>query len=212
MLPANVDLRTHLANIEALIAALEQRDVDTELSSRLNALEDVWWPIQHQLDNIIYPVLTLPPEILSNIFMECLHTPPALEDSQKYGPNLNLAPLLPLQVCRTWREIALSTPGLWDSLHVDLDRLIRVPRDVRLPYPEIERIIADWFGRAGACPLTLSLCCELRRTSANGTHGILHPFVQRLQSLYLRVPSLELSTRSQSRVPLKLFSTAPRLH
>ncbi|KAJ7757589.1 hypothetical protein B0H16DRAFT_1885602 [Mycena metata] len=216
MLSTSADLRARPAELDASIV---------ELRLPLKAL-DVQASVQRSLDGIVYPVLTLPPEIMSNIFLHCLHLP-NLDDQRRTGPTPIHAPLLLLQVCRAWREIALSTPHLWVFLHVDLDRLTE-----RLPYPEIETIVADWFGRAGSCPLTLSLCCELRRTFANGIRGILHPLAQRLQSLYLGVswhqfkdladigpfPILETlalsatTSQGQSRVPLKLFSTAPRLH
>ncbi|KAJ7757582.1 hypothetical protein B0H16DRAFT_1689592 [Mycena metata] len=216
MLSTSADPRARPAELDASIV---------ELRLHLKAL-DVQASIQRPLDGIVYPVLTLPPEIMSNIFLHCLHLP-NLDDQRRTGPTPIHAPLLLLQVCRAWREIALSTPHLWVFLHVDLDRLTE-----RLPYPEIETFVADWFGRAGSCPLTLSLCCELRRTFANGIRGILHPLAQRLQSLYLGVswhqfkdladigpfPILETlalpatTSQGQSRVPLKLFSTAPRLH
>ncbi|KAJ7045074.1 hypothetical protein C8F04DRAFT_1067615 [Mycena alexandri] len=219
---ANVDLRARLADVSASIAELERRDGDTVFSSRLKALEDVRWSIQRQLECIVYPVLSLPPEIVSNICLHCL--PPVVPIDRRKATKTTLAPLLLLQICRTWREIALSTPHLWDSLHLRLATL----------RPETQKGIADWFSRAGSCPLTFSLCLrELWGTFAGGISGILYPLAPRLQSLYLEVswrqfgelsdigpfPTLEhlalllpqRNYRPNWNVPLKLFSAAPRL-
>ncbi|KAJ7486729.1 hypothetical protein FB451DRAFT_1026233, partial [Mycena latifolia] len=62
---------------------------------------------QLQVDDIIYPVLTLPPEITSEIFAKCVE----FEDKDFASPAS--APSLLLQVCRSWRLIALATPSLW---------------------------------------------------------------------------------------------------
>ncbi|KAJ6610358.1 hypothetical protein B0H10DRAFT_1811711, partial [Mycena sp. CBHHK59/15] len=62
--------------------------------------------VQLQLDTVTYPLLTLPNEITSEIFMHCL--PAELEQ-----PRQSQAPILFLRICRAWREIARSTPGLW---------------------------------------------------------------------------------------------------
>ncbi|KAJ6531126.1 hypothetical protein B0H19DRAFT_967132, partial [Mycena capillaripes] len=53
------------------------------------------------------PVLRLPPELTSEIFLFCL------PDSEFNVPNSTTAPLLLCQIFRRWRDIALATPGLW---------------------------------------------------------------------------------------------------
>ncbi|KAJ7167781.1 hypothetical protein C8R46DRAFT_870883, partial [Mycena filopes] len=65
------------------------------------------------------PALTLPVEITSEIFLCCLprtseyFLPPTFESPVR-------APMLLLQICRTWRAIALSSPRLWGFLHLNL--------------------------------------------------------------------------------------------
>ncbi|KAJ7898614.1 hypothetical protein B0H14DRAFT_2315033, partial [Mycena olivaceomarginata] len=55
----------------------------------------------------IYPVLTLPPEITTEIFIRCLPV-------QWYHlPSPRDAPLLLLQICSSWRALTLCTPALW---------------------------------------------------------------------------------------------------
>ncbi|KAJ7719145.1 hypothetical protein B0H16DRAFT_1255598, partial [Mycena metata] len=52
-------------------------------------------------------VSTIPVEIISQIFLECL---PA---DGRVRPSPHRAPLLLAQICRRWREIALGTGQLW---------------------------------------------------------------------------------------------------
>ncbi|KAJ7708533.1 hypothetical protein B0H16DRAFT_1261004, partial [Mycena metata] len=64
--------------------------------------------LQTRLDSITYPVLTLPPEITSEIFLLCL------PDERTTGVvDPREVPLLLAHVCRAWRQIAISLPALW---------------------------------------------------------------------------------------------------
>jgi hypothetical protein len=54
---------------------------------------------QAQLNDIVYPVLTLPPEIISEIFRWCL--PPSPQFVQ---PDPAAVPLTLLAICRQWRN------------------------------------------------------------------------------------------------------------
>ncbi|KAF8872270.1 hypothetical protein BD779DRAFT_349073 [Infundibulicybe gibba] len=56
------------------------------------------------------PVSRLPPEILGEIFVHCLWF-------GTWGSfSAHCAPWLLTKVCRSWREVALSTPSLWSKL------------------------------------------------------------------------------------------------
>ncbi|KAJ6570464.1 hypothetical protein DFH09DRAFT_831302, partial [Mycena vulgaris] len=61
----------------------------------------------------VYPVLTLPYEITSEVFIKSLPPSPIFTKDFKNGPNSFEAPLLLSQICREWRSIAISTPHLW---------------------------------------------------------------------------------------------------
>ncbi|KAJ7098605.1 hypothetical protein B0H15DRAFT_771834, partial [Mycena belliarum] len=100
----NADLRARLAEAEALLA---------EHKLRSQELEDARQVIQRELDKIVYPVLTIPSEITSEIFIQCLPPSPAFSAEEKEGPSPSVAPLLLLQICREWRSIAIATPQLW---------------------------------------------------------------------------------------------------
>ncbi|KAJ7115345.1 hypothetical protein C8R44DRAFT_539681, partial [Mycena epipterygia] len=54
-----------------------------------------------------YPVLTVPYELIARIFLLCL--PP----DGRVKPSPRAAPLLLVQICRNWRQIALGTKQLW---------------------------------------------------------------------------------------------------
>ncbi|KAJ7709442.1 hypothetical protein B0H17DRAFT_226921 [Mycena rosella] len=95
---------------------------------------------QLQLDSIVYPVLTLPPEITSEIFYHCL---PASHHWNSADPGK--APMLLTHVCRAWREIALSTPALWAEF-----------AGLRSS-GNYARIFETWLSRAGTLPLSIRL-------------------------------------------------------
>jgi hypothetical protein len=96
---------------------------------------------------MVYPVQTLPPEIISEIFVNCLSVP-------YREPDPNRAPLLLGRICRQWRSIALSTPKLWS-------RVVRydVP-DVVVPTDSLCELLKIWLARSGSHPLTIHLTYE----------------------------------------------------
>ncbi|KAJ7626048.1 hypothetical protein FB45DRAFT_922822 [Roridomyces roridus] len=112
-------LRARLSQLDTLIAALSaERDA-----------------LRLESDSIVYPILTLPAEIITEIFRHCISPLPK--------PSPSAAPLLLTQVCRLWRQIAVANPWLWRSLSVDA----RVPREV----------LQAWLLRGGNMPLELTL-------------------------------------------------------
>ncbi|KIM46632.1 hypothetical protein M413DRAFT_64128, partial [Hebeloma cylindrosporum] len=61
------------------------------------------------------PIRRLPPEILNSIFQWCY-------DPDIWEKQAASAPLLLCCVCKTWREVAISNPLLWNSHSIDLGR------------------------------------------------------------------------------------------
>ncbi|KAF8949896.1 hypothetical protein BDZ97DRAFT_2078702 [Flammula alnicola] len=90
----------------------------------------------------------LPPEVVSNIFMNFL--PENVDDSYIIVNCCDLNATTPLRlgsVCQAWRAIAWSTPRLCMSISIDM-------------YNEnvyIAELIRDWLDRAGHLPLYLRL-------------------------------------------------------
>jgi hypothetical protein len=106
-------------------------EADRALLADLNALEILGLdPVQKRLDSIQYPVLSLPNEITTEIFINFLPIYPLC-------PPLvgNLSPTTMTHVFREWREIALDNPMLWRafgfSSHSDSSRQYDI-RDIWL--------------------------------------------------------------------------------
>ncbi|KAJ7858595.1 hypothetical protein B0H13DRAFT_2356452 [Mycena leptocephala] len=89
-------LRSRLGALEQQIASL-QSQMELLHTQREEVLQD--------LARIVYPVLELPAEITSEIFLQC--TPDGCVSRQ------NITPLALASVCRLWRAIALSTFRIW---------------------------------------------------------------------------------------------------
>ncbi|KAJ7130933.1 hypothetical protein C8R46DRAFT_1362733 [Mycena filopes] len=139
-------LRARLAELDTSIFELRP------VQARLKALEDERGSIQSQLDAIAYPVLTLPVEITSEIFLCCLPKTSGYSLHPTFKSPIE-APMLLLQICRTWRAIAISSPRLWAFLHLNLpdhsDKLLEIET--------YKGFLGDWLVRLGACPLSLTL-------------------------------------------------------
>ncbi|KAK7055851.1 F-box domain-containing protein [Favolaschia claudopus] len=100
---------------------------------------------QARIDAYKYPVLTLPTEITSEIFLQFLPAYPLCPNTTGLH-----SPTLLTHVCSQWRNIALSTPKLWRA--IDL-----------LSQEECEGIdhIRDaWLSRSGCCPLSLDILVD----------------------------------------------------
>ncbi|KAJ6542066.1 hypothetical protein DFH09DRAFT_991011 [Mycena vulgaris] len=118
----------------------------------LKQLEASKGAAQRQLNAILDPVARLPLEISSEIFVQCLPARP--------GPDASEAPLLFLNICNTWTEIALSTPALWAAIHADN------------PVVDPASLLNAWLKRAGSRALSISLPKNLTRDvpAVIGTH------------------------------------------
>ncbi|KAJ7635278.1 hypothetical protein FB45DRAFT_790842 [Roridomyces roridus] len=115
-------LRSRLSELNILIAALTaERDA-----------------LQAESDAIVYPVLSLPPEITTEIFQRCVRHPAVHSPLE--------APLLFTQICHQWREIALGSPELWQSLSF----IRRAPVEV----------LQTWLPRSGDLPLDCTFHCK----------------------------------------------------
>ncbi|KAK7038538.1 hypothetical protein R3P38DRAFT_2906426 [Favolaschia claudopus] len=136
-------LRTDLAEVRSqillytrLLAALEEDEEDLE----------------NRLAKVVYPVLNLPFEVTAAVFIRCL------PGGGPVTPTSSTAPLALSHVCRQWRDVALSSTELWDTLHVDLNAMA--------PW-----LLEMWFSRAKERPLSLTIDGEshsqLEYVSAN---------------------------------------------
>ncbi|KAF7289153.1 F-box domain-containing protein [Mycena indigotica] len=82
-----------------------------ELKTKLASLEDRLDAIQLDLSCLVYPINTLPNEILCNIFAA------AVSSSLQTRVEANRIRLEITAVCRHWRSIAIADPRLWTQTY-----------------------------------------------------------------------------------------------
>ncbi|KAJ6481847.1 hypothetical protein C8R45DRAFT_313381 [Mycena sanguinolenta] len=102
--------RARVAEITTCVAQMQAQVRDLKRSiTELRAEQDI---AQQRIDSFkYYPVLTLPNEIISEIFLHFLPAYPA------YPPLFGTpSPTSLTQICRKWRGLALATPGLWRAI------------------------------------------------------------------------------------------------
>ncbi|KAJ7629804.1 hypothetical protein DFH06DRAFT_710177 [Mycena polygramma] len=137
--------------------------------------------VQERLDLYRYPILTLPDEITSEIFMYIL--PPAPDFPYLTG---RLSPTLLTRICRRWREIALGTPQLWRVLSFDDRAFVDDDEDeLRLD----ARTLPLWLERSRACPLYLKLA--YKNIWANRLIEAVVPHRTRWQHLELHLETVD---------------------
>ncbi|KAJ7749702.1 hypothetical protein B0H16DRAFT_1888093 [Mycena metata] len=132
------DLRRELALIEEALGSLEPAADTSSLVER----KDV---AKLQLDSVVYPVLTLPGEITSEIFLKCGEA-----DGLAGKPSARRGPLLLLRICRAWTSIALATPALWTDMSIGC-----YGGRNNVTVDTLGQGIDRWFGRAFALPISL---------------------------------------------------------
>ncbi|KAJ7820797.1 hypothetical protein B0H13DRAFT_2682235 [Mycena leptocephala] len=126
--------RARIADLEAQILHLERS---------LSALQIEKTLVQNRLDSYKYPVLRLPNEIVSDVFMHFL--PPYPLFPPFIGP---LSPTLLTHICRRWREIALGTPALWRAIS-------SYHKSIHIPYDLVIHTFDTWLNRSRCCPVSL---------------------------------------------------------
>jgi hypothetical protein len=92
----------------------------------------------------------LPPEIGSHIFSLCLPTL-KYEELNLWSTQWEWARALRLgAVCRRWRQLAWTTPDLWDTLYLGIQ-----PSMERSLAESLPGLLSEWLGRSGKRPLTI---------------------------------------------------------
>ncbi|KAJ7072811.1 hypothetical protein C8F01DRAFT_1362082, partial [Mycena amicta] len=116
------------------------------------------------------PIFSMPPELTSEIFLNCLPDGPA-------DMNLKSPPLLFLQICRRWSDIAVSTPRLWASIHIKFGMWTT---------PNLTRFFKCWLVCAGQVPrLSISLAGEPQMDRLHDLADTFRAVSHRIQSLNL---------------------------
>ncbi|KAJ6463972.1 hypothetical protein C8R45DRAFT_505370 [Mycena sanguinolenta] len=161
------------ADIETQEEVLRQLRISKSAAQReLNALRD--------------PIALLPVEISSEIFFQCLPSSPS--------PTRHEAPMLLLNVCHIWSDIALSTPALWASIHIN-------------PHRSGDKVLQSWLPRARYCSLSISV------DGLSSDAALFHQYAPQLKhlTLYNAVPHFDPSTFFSSLETLALGSLSTNI-
>ncbi|KAJ7280846.1 hypothetical protein C8J57DRAFT_1002706, partial [Mycena rebaudengoi] len=117
--------------------------------------------------------LTLPTEITSEIFVHFL--PPYPQCPPATGLS---SPELLCQICRVWREIALSTPRLW--------RAIKLCPPTTSPTKALD-LLRAWVSRSKDRPLSIFLQCSTRQLKVDFIQAII-PHSERWEHIDFMLP------------------------
>ncbi|KAJ7021809.1 hypothetical protein C8F04DRAFT_1241148 [Mycena alexandri] len=160
--------RAELADIQHQLKVLKARDRDLKAA----------------LASVVYPVLTLPPEITSHIFLDCLPF------HGRVQPSSIKAPLVLAQVCQYWRDIALATPQLWSSIDMKLE--IGQPN-----IPDkgtIALLLRTWLSRAKRSPISLTLRLPYHQPISKEVISVIPAYAGQLHRLELQASDSDCET------------------
>ncbi|KAF7369728.1 F-box domain-containing protein [Mycena venus] len=183
MLTTASELRTRLQHIEAEISRLQLslqslHEARTGVLEELRSLEGSRSSVELP-SPAKYPVLTLPFEITSQIFLECLP-----EDPIRPYPSLDAAPLIFTRVCRDWRTVALSTSTLWNHVRIELDS------DDRPGHLDSKwvALLDLWLKRSQTQPLSLAISNWSYTEPHETLLGVLDGQSRRWRDITFRLP------------------------
>ncbi|KAF7342133.1 F-box domain-containing protein [Mycena venus] len=139
-----------LSNLEADRTRVEDiaaRILDLECSiAELRAEQAT---VQERLNSYRYPVLTLPNEIISEIFIHFLPIYPLCP------PLIGiLSPICLTHICHKWRAIALATPALWKAIQLSS---ACTTSTLRNNGDTLIEIFETWLNRSGCCPVSIEI-------------------------------------------------------
>ncbi|KAJ6473497.1 hypothetical protein DFH09DRAFT_469160 [Mycena vulgaris] len=126
--------------------------------------------VMETLNSIGYPILTLPTEITSEIFLHCIDSPRV-----RFTHDDCYSPLLLASVCRAWRATAISTHGLWTHFCAGINHSHGW---------DVSALLKCWLPRAGSLPLDLELDLP-KNASQNAILSILAQHSSQFRSLDL---------------------------
>ncbi|KAK7031831.1 F-box domain-containing protein [Favolaschia claudopus] len=140
---------SHMEQDRALFAQKGAEILDIEaqmavMARTLAAVRDAQQLIWERLQSYKYPVLSLPTEIVAEIFV---HTIPPYP--QPPSPFNNYSPTILTLICHQWREIAIGTPQLWRTIS------LVTPERISLKSQHAFRLTSLWLKRSGSCSLSI---------------------------------------------------------
>ncbi|KAJ7248064.1 hypothetical protein C8J57DRAFT_1724381 [Mycena rebaudengoi] len=160
--PNHADLADAVRQLQLYGPGLEKKGLNSKAERR---------------DGVVHPsLLTVPPEIISKIFIHCL---PQADGHDWLSPVI--APLLLTHISQRLREIAFATCQLWSSLRIDF----------RNPNVSVDAhsFLHSWLGRAKGQPLSLTYYSDFVSPRFSPFSPVIYPLIitysHRLRSLKL---------------------------
>lgn len=123
--------------------------------------------------SLLSPIRRLPPEILSQIFEDAAYNYYSYIRLRHWTNPHNLPMFQFTTVSYLWRQVAISTPFLWNYLNMDLDAI-----DDR-----VVRIIDTMLQRSGNAPLRLYITCERWMMSVAPDYQPRRPQPERMKAI-----------------------------
>ncbi|KAJ7113032.1 hypothetical protein C8R44DRAFT_882066 [Mycena epipterygia] len=178
--------RARNADIEAEILHLQRRISVLRIERAHN--------IQDRLVSYTYTVLTLPNEIISEIFIRLLPVYPLCP------PMLGLlSPDCLIQICRKWREIALATPALWRAISLHCYRDDKGNRTLQL------HMLRSRLRRSSYCSLSITVRATFMHSEEYARQILTAIVPHRARWEYLEVSDISLSNLIAIDGPLHLL-------
>ncbi|KAI6044032.1 hypothetical protein EDC04DRAFT_2646812 [Pisolithus marmoratus] len=186
-----IDISYQLSIVQSAfwkLAAFQTRLEESASHVRLSA-------VSHKA--LTSPIRRVPPEVLGEIFYHCLPTAPYVTPRDVEGP------MVLTQVCRHWRAVAMSTPRLWTSMTLHLDRATE----------EGYRSMCEaWLGRAKSLPLAMRVLSDLDSPDPTTQACIvswLRPLLMRCHDFWWHGPALDPLLDSDSEVSTITCAISP---
>ncbi|KAK1219101.1 hypothetical protein PQX77_018185 [Marasmius sp. AFHP31] len=134
----------------------EIRRIDEEIS-RLQERRDKLQHFVARHRELLSPFRRLPGEIWGEVFVRCL------PDRHLPRCRMSQAPLILTVICRSWRDIALRTPRLWNALHMTLPSpsVAFEGEDLVSLLKSRKEGLGLWLERSGTLPLDISLAMDI---------------------------------------------------
>ncbi|KDQ65106.1 hypothetical protein JAAARDRAFT_28770 [Jaapia argillacea MUCL 33604] len=171
--PLLQDLTTRVeeAHRELLQLEVRRQQLIAFLAPARKERDDLRERVQDAHQAIRAPILRLPVEVISEIFIACLPDRPA------WYPHKKDTIHVVTHVCRRWRQIALSTPSLW--CHFVIVRPSKVQGRIFQ-----SKYLQTMLSRSGNLPLSFSTVFDQHEAASD----LLLPTIERWQHVRLYGP------------------------
>ena len=188
-IPTNSETRQILNFLSQPLSELSRLETEIDrhqaIIDDLNEQRDKAKKIVDAHRALLSPARRLPPEIVQEIFVRCLPT------THNPAKSTTVAPLLLGRICSAWRNISLSTPRLWSSIHLVVPTHNDISKIIAIIQLRCEAL-KEWLGRSGTLPLSISLTItdnpHPRDVSTASMIESLIQFSHRWNIIDLRVP------------------------